>query len=292
MTTNAERTGLNEDRFGVESNSPQRHAGTSGFQFNDNRPQAIAQRKLQTMANVSPRASHLSTLQNMTNGGGHQAIQRQAAVVQRGSDPIDESVGIPFKYGLIKGTYVPATNIADMHVEHKGDGKAFSLVDVYKAFSFVFSKMETQKKKSGVEGKLIWNPQGAAVIKMVAELLGESLGDPELVEVARTQKALRKQFQQPDMERDENTMSTDIVPEHMQYLEATKGARGVTMQSVIPGKNTEESYESDMLEDSMKGRSRKNEYREALQSEIPVSLRITVGQTQLGMLLETLKGMG
>lgn len=215
--------------------------------------------------------------------------QLHSGVVQRGNDPIDESAGKPFKYGLIKGTYVPASNTADMHVENKTEETAFSVKDVYFAFSFVYKNMVKQKKISGIEGRLTWNPQGAAVIKMVAELLGESLGNPELLKAARELKKLRKQGEEEYVVRDANVISEDIIPEHLQYLAAARGAEGVEMKAVIPGNNTEENFDSDMLEDSTEGQSRVHDYREALESEIPVSLRITVNQTQLKMLLETMK---
>jgi hypothetical protein len=216
-------------------------------------------------------------------------IQLHSGVVQRGNDPIDESAGKPFKYGLIKGTYVPASNTADMHVENKTEETAFSVKDVYFAFSFVYNNMVKQKKISGIEGRLTWNPQGAAVIKMVAELLGESLGNPELLKAARELKKLRKQGEEEDVVRDANVISADIIPEHLQYLAAARGAEGVEMKAVIPGNNTEENFDSDMLKDSTEGRSRVHDYREALESKIPVSLRITINQTQLKMLLETMK---
>lgn len=208
----------------------------------------------------------------------------QRRVIQRGSDPIDESKGISFKYGLIKGTYVPANNTADMHVENKTKETKFSPKDVYLAFSFVYEKMSKQK----TEGQLTWNPQGAAVIKMVVELLGESLGNAELIQAARTLKDSRKERQQ--VKRDENILSQDIIPEHLHYLYSIKGVDGVEMKAVIP-KSTEKNFDSDMIKDTEIGESRVKDYEGALKSQIPVSLRITVSQTQLGKLLKKMKEM-
>ena len=119
------------------------------------------------------------------------------------------------------------------------------------------------KKKDGVEGQLTWNPQGAAVIKMVAELIGELFGNPELFVAARVLKKLRKASEGDGVVRDPNAISEDIIPEHMQYLAAARGAEG---------------------------QSRVADYRAALEAEIPISLIIMVGQTQLGVLMKTMKG--
>jgi hypothetical protein len=219
---------------------------------------------------------------------GAKVIQR-VAVVQRGQNPIDESLGQKFKYGLIKGTYVPKTNTADMHVEHKTEGNDFKLVDVYYAFAFVYKKMQEQKSINGQEGELIWNPQGAAVIKMVVELLGETLGDPELTGLAKVYKEVRKNS--PPEKQDENVISKGIVPEHLQYLQSIRGAKGVEMRAVIPGNNTEKNFDSDMLQDTSEGRSRFQDYGAALKEQTPISLRIKIKQAQLGMLIETLKKM-
>lgn len=258
-----------ESRAVADSVAQKKSNGKQAFGFVDNRPEVVAQRKLQEVSN--------------------NFAQLQRYVIQRGNDPIDESVGQKFKYGLIKGTYVPNKNEADMHVEPKSKEAGFSGKDVYGAFSFVYKNMVKQKKKSGIEGSLIWNPQGAAVIKMVAELIGESLGDPELVEIARLQKENRKSQQQEDVTRDPNIMSQDIIPEHLQYLTAARGVTGVTMKPVIPGNMTEDNYDSDLLEDNEKGRSRFTDYSTALENEIPISLRITISQAQLGTLIETMK---
>ncbi|MFA0964936.1 DUF4157 domain-containing protein [Roseivirga sp. BDSF3-8] len=236
----------------------------------------------------SDAATASSPLQAKTDAGAT-AVQRQA-VIQKGSDPIDESKGIPFKFGLVKGTYVPATNEADMHVEKKSDDTAFSPVDAYRAFTFVYGKMEAQKKKSGREGKLSWNPQGAAVIKMVVELIGKSLGSEEGVEAAKLLQQNRKLGPRPVQPRDENVISQDIIPEHMRFLSSARGAEGVDMQAVIPGKDTEQNFDSNILADTQAGRERYGNYQDALLEDLPVSLRITIGQTQLKSLIDTMKG--
>ncbi|SMO39546.1 DUF4157 domain-containing protein [Gracilimonas mengyeensis] len=226
------------------------------------------------------------TIQNYNSNAS--SVQQFKTVVQLGSDPIDEREGIPFKYGLIKGTYRPADNTADMHVEHKSADVAFSPVDVYKAFTFVYGKMESTRRRTDVNGTLMWNPQGAAVIKMVAELIGEALGDPELVGLARELKRERKAGPPPATSRDEDVISPDIVPEHLQYLGAARGAEGIDMQTVIPGKNTAKNIESNMLENSERGRARFQNYAEAMTESLPVSLRIRISQAQLGKLIETM----
>jgi hypothetical protein len=216
-------------------------------------------------------------------------IQRMSAVIQLGNDPIVSTEAIKFQYGLIHGSYVGTDNTADMHVSQKNASKPFSNLDVYRAFSFVYNKMVENKAKTGIEGQLTWNPQGAAVIKMVAELIGDSLGDPGLQDIAKSYKEARKANPTPE-ERDNYNISADIIPEHMQYLMAARGAEGITMKPVIASNNTEENYDTDMLKDTPEGIARFADYREALDAQEPIALRISVGQTQLGKMIDTMKG--
>lgn len=67
MNTTADKTQENKSQS-VANEAPQVRSGsTSTFQFEDNRPEAVAQRKLQEMANSGSRVSQLSTFQNMTS---------------------------------------------------------------------------------------------------------------------------------------------------------------------------------------------------------------------------------
>ena len=105
MNTHADKTQENKSRSVANAVSQKQISGDPTFQFVDNRPEAIAQRKLQEMANNSPRALKLKAFQEMADNSpqAKQAAQLQAMansssiltnmdlkkdVVQLATDPI------------------------------------------------------------------------------------------------------------------------------------------------------------------------------------------------------------
>jgi hypothetical protein len=67
MNTHADKTQENKSQSVSAVNSQMQSGGEPTFQFVDNRPEAVAQRKLQEMANNSPQVSQLRTFQDMAN---------------------------------------------------------------------------------------------------------------------------------------------------------------------------------------------------------------------------------
>lgn len=80
MSTYADKTQENNSQSVANGEYQMRSSGESIFQFVDDRPEAIAQRKLQEMANNSSKVSQLRALQDMTNNSSQtlQAAQLQA----------------------------------------------------------------------------------------------------------------------------------------------------------------------------------------------------------------------
>ncbi|NBP67375.1 MAG: DUF4157 domain-containing protein [Cytophagia bacterium] len=80
MNTHADKTLENKSRAVANSLPKQKSNGESTFQFVDNKPEAVAQRKLQEMANNSPKAMQLKAFQEMANNSrqAKQAAQLQA----------------------------------------------------------------------------------------------------------------------------------------------------------------------------------------------------------------------
>lgn len=72
MSTNADKTQEINGRSMADVLSRKKSSSKSAFQFEDNRPEAIAQRKLQEMANNSQQVNQLSTFQGL---GGNSFIQ-------------------------------------------------------------------------------------------------------------------------------------------------------------------------------------------------------------------------
>tara|TARA_B110001469_G_C9487684_1_gene244190 strand:+ start:253 stop:489 length:237 start_codon:yes stop_codon:yes gene_type:complete len=67
MNTHADETQENKSQTVTAEASQIQSGGESTFQFVDNRPEAVAQRKLQEMANNSPQVSQLRAFQVMVN---------------------------------------------------------------------------------------------------------------------------------------------------------------------------------------------------------------------------------
>ncbi|SER56985.1 hypothetical protein SAMN05421690_10391 [Nitrosomonas sp. Nm51] len=80
MNTSADKTQENNSKSVSGASSQMQISGKSTFQFVDNRPEAIAQRKIQEMANNSSQASRLRAFQEMANNSpqAKQAAQLQA----------------------------------------------------------------------------------------------------------------------------------------------------------------------------------------------------------------------
>lgn len=74
MYTHADQTQENKSQAVSVMDSQIQSGGESTFQFVDNRPEAVAQRKLQEMANNSPRTMQLKAIQEMVNNS-YQAKQ-------------------------------------------------------------------------------------------------------------------------------------------------------------------------------------------------------------------------
>jgi len=67
MNTHADKIDANKSQSVSNGESQLKRGGESTFQFLDNRPEAIAQMKLQEMGNNSPQVSKLRALQEMAN---------------------------------------------------------------------------------------------------------------------------------------------------------------------------------------------------------------------------------
>ena len=75
MNTHADKTQENKSQAVSTMDSQMQSGGESTFQFVDNRPEAIAQRKLQEMANNSPQARQTAQLQSIADYRSAQQLQ-------------------------------------------------------------------------------------------------------------------------------------------------------------------------------------------------------------------------
>ena len=131
MNTHADKTQENKSQS-VESNHSQMQSdGESTFQFVDNRPEAVAQRKLQETVNNSPRAIQLKAIQEMANSSlqAKQATQFQSMADNHSSEqqqPIqknENNTGLPdnLKTGIEN---LSGMSLFDVKVHYNSDKPA------------------------------------------------------------------------------------------------------------------------------------------------------------------------
>jgi hypothetical protein len=88
MNTHAEKKQENKSQSVANALSKKNSGSKSTCQFVDNRPEAIAQRKLQEMANNSPRAIQLKSFQEITNNNQSSSLKlSNEGVLQRTITP-------------------------------------------------------------------------------------------------------------------------------------------------------------------------------------------------------------
>jgi len=102
LITHADKTQENKSQLAVSEAAQKLGSGESTFQFVDNRPEAVAQRRLQGMANNSQQVSQLRSFQEMANNHStqqHQTIQRALNITN--TDCMEEKI-----MTLINGTTI------------------------------------------------------------------------------------------------------------------------------------------------------------------------------------------
>jgi hypothetical protein len=88
MNTQADKTQENKGQSVANGVSQKQSSGESTFQFVDNRPEAVAQRKLQEIVNNSPRMLQLKALQEKANNNQVSSLKSpNEGVVQRAIEP-------------------------------------------------------------------------------------------------------------------------------------------------------------------------------------------------------------
>lgn len=131
MSTYADKTQEDKSQAVSAETSQLQSGGESTFQFVDNRPEAIAQRKLQEMANNSPQAMQLRAFQKMANNSpqAKQAAQLQVMANNHSAQqkqPIqkkENNTGLPdnLKTGMEN---LSGMSLDDVKVHHNSDKPA------------------------------------------------------------------------------------------------------------------------------------------------------------------------
>jgi hypothetical protein len=130
MNTNADKTQKNKSQSVANAVSHKQGSNKSTFQFVDNRPEALAQRKLQEIAHNSPQAMQMSIYQEMANNStqSKQDAQLKALVDNHSSQqkPIqkkENKTGLPdnLKTGIEN---LSGYSMDDVKVHHNSDKPA------------------------------------------------------------------------------------------------------------------------------------------------------------------------
>jgi hypothetical protein len=128
MNTHADKTQENKSQSVSNETSQKKADVESTFQFVDKRPEAVAQLKLQEMANNSPQAKQLVQLQAMANQYQNSKVT-QLMLPALGRGLVRNAPRIATGIGL-------AGSIADMHGNSKGlDISKFREPEQFKKFS-------------------------------------------------------------------------------------------------------------------------------------------------------------
>jgi gas vesicle protein len=109
MNTNADKTQENKNESITSDTSQKQGSDKATFQFVDNRPEVVAQRKLQEMANNSQQVSQLKVFQDMADGNSSpiQMTRSRSSSIRGGNVPGgDEGISSP-KPGLAKASADP-----------------------------------------------------------------------------------------------------------------------------------------------------------------------------------------
>lgn len=219
------------------------------------------------------------------------------------SQSVQDDVSI--RRGLIKGTYKPGTNEADLHVDpDSGEGLSLTAEDMLAVVQYLNVAMRERQEAHGPRGKISLHPQGAAVTKMVVELLGEALGSFFSKNLARAKKKYRGKI---TANKKANMLDPRILPEHFSYLDSLRGENKVSIAPEIFSQRPEykpkslEEFEQDMMATTKEGTARYEKYKNFLQDEeerakgegeatsTGASLNITLFADQLPAIIALLK---
>ncbi|QLE59493.1 DUF4157 domain-containing protein [Nostoc sp. TCL26-01] len=212
-----------------------------------------------------------------------------------------ESRVIKIEQGLIHGDYTSDNNYCDLHVNESGQsggGVLFGL-DFLQVAEQVNDLLLQGEQDTGREGIIQLRPMGAAIVKIVTELLGESLGDKNTVEMARELSKQRKETEaesKKPKERQPFKLDRSLAPEHTTYLASLRGVReGLSISPMALNTMTEtEAMGMDMTGMSPAEQILFNKYKSAVYDEltkVTPGLIIYIKQRHLPTIIQYIKEM-
>lgn len=223
------------------------------------------------------------------------AIQRMLSLKDMQSS--QDMSRIPIRYGLVRGTYEQVPNKADLHVDAKGDGPGLSLKDMCDALEELHGRMTERHQQGGPSGVVEMHPTGAAIVKIVVEILGEVFGSGFNKYKARAQKAYRKNFGKKSEGGSSEKLLPNVLDEHFSYIDSLVGSQHLSIVPQIAAhkaeyKQTLDDYNQNMLENSALGRGKLQKYKGVLRDEsepMGPGLRIEIPASQIPAAIKLLR---
>lgn len=211
----------------------------------------------------------------------HPIIQRQLS-----HDPVAHPNNQDIHQGLIHGTYQAGANTADLHVAAGGGNQHLTAADMLTVAEDLEQAMRQRLAAGGPPGRISLHPTGAAIVKIVVEMLGEALGGWMGKMAARWKKLMRAQ---PTGVRSPDRLDQNVLPEHFAYLESLRGSNRVSIKPRIMSQNpahrpTLADYDQDMMATTAAGDAKYAKYKaqaEDLNEAMGSSLDIDIGADQL-----------
>jgi hypothetical protein len=154
MNTHADKTQETKKQLDSEQNSHKQNGGDATFQFVDNRPEAVAQRKLQEIANNSSQVSQLRALHGMV----HNCSSNQQQFIQKKKDNCVSNVVQRVVYNSLvevanqkflpsSGNYTDEQKLEIANWCANDNGGSNSIKSTYeKDFAFIYSTVTDNNK--------------------------------------------------------------------------------------------------------------------------------------------------
>ncbi len=226
----------------------------------------------------------------------HATAPRRSGTIQRMLANNLPSDNIPIRWGLVRGTYEKAPNKADLHVDAKGDGPGLNPKDMCAALTEVYEYMVAREQQGGPLGVLEVHPTGAAIVKVVVEMLGEVFGSFYSKNKARAQKALRKKFGDNGGGSSDKLMP-GVLDEHFSSLDALQGTDALEIVPQVSAtnvayKSTLADYDQNMLANTTLGKAKLAKYKGVLRDEdepMGPGLKITIFSTRIPEIIRLLE---
>ncbi|HSK05672.1 MAG TPA: DUF4157 domain-containing protein [Kofleriaceae bacterium] len=203
---------------------------------------------------------------------------------------------IALREGLIHGTYDEETSSIDLHVDAKGSGGGLSAREMLSMAEQCYELMTARERTGGPKGRFMLHPTGAAIVKIMVELLAGALGGRIDKWKAALLQAKRKKFGGPGGPKNPDKLEPGVLPEHFAFLDSLRSEQpGVSIVPRLRGKyNTEENVDQNMMEKTPQGNERYETYKTVLQSsddEEPIGpgLDVTLTSDLLPAVIATLR---